>query len=182
MVTGHREVVAVVQLVGGGRLDLEVGLSHVGQSSLAVVGQTADPGPGVSPVVGDTAVVGDVLTQPLAVLDALHVVVDTVHRLEQDPQPGLVLAHSDLAPGAAVVLQVDHLPGTQEAAGLHRVPVRLGQAAPGAGGVVVERPAGGGGEQTIKEKEILLSIILATVASNYGIVTLLDSSNTTRAI
>ena len=136
----------------------------------------------MGPVIGDTPVLGEVLTELLALLDTLNIIVYTVRGLQQDPQLGLVLAHSDLAPGAAVVLQVDHLPCSQEAAGLHCVPVRLGQAAPGAGGVVVERPAGGGGEQTIKEKEILLSIILATVASNYGIVTLLDSSNTTRAI
>ena len=51
VVAGDGEVVAVVELVGGGRLDLEVGLRHVGESSLVVMRQPAHPWPCVGPVV-----------------------------------------------------------------------------------------------------------------------------------
>ena len=139
MVAGDGEVVAVVELVGGGSLDLEVWLGHVREGPGVVVGEATDPGSCVCPVVRDTPVLRHVLAELLALLDTLHSIEHAVHGLEEDPQLGLVLAHPTLPGLGAVVLEEDHLLGGEEVGRPRQAgPVLHGQSTARTGGVVVD--------------------------------------------
>merc|ERR550539_390756 len=133
-------IVARGELIGGGLLDEEVRLLHLGEGHRRVVREAADVVSSVVEVIA-VAAEGSVVAKVLTILFAGNRLVDCIHRLQDLSSNLLVEAEFALQPDAVDLHIVDSIFSSESRSPRHGLPVHRGQAALPRRPAVLRRPA-----------------------------------------